>query len=113
MIEFGSWVGGDRDGHPYVTAEITQNTLLVHRKEALLLLQKQLRELAAHFSFSEANNPVPSILSIAIEEQKQFLGEAGKKAIDRNPREPWRQFLNLMLVKLENTITGQKHSEWI
>lgn len=113
MIEFGSWVGGDRDGHPYVTAEITQNTLLVHRKEALLLLQKQLRELAAHFSFSEANNPVPSILSIAIEEQKQFLGDAGKKAIDRNPREPWRQFLNLMLVKLENTITGQNHSEWI
>ncbi len=113
VIDFGSWVGGDRDGHPYVTAEVTQSTLIEHRKEALHLLQKQLKELAAHFTFSETKNPVPAILSIAIEDQKQYFGEAGKNAVNRNPREPWRQFLNIMSLKLENTINGVKHSPWI
>lgn len=113
VIEFGSWVGGDRDGHPYVTAEVTKTTLLEHRREALLLIKKQLLDLAAHFSFSEAKNDVPPILSMAIEELQQYFGEAGKKAIERNPREPWRQFINMMLLKLEHTINGDGHSDWM
>ena len=65
IIEFGSWVGGDRDGHPYVTAEVTKSTLLEHRKEALLLIKKQLLDLAAHFSFSEAkNNHIASMVPL-------------------------------------------------
>jgi len=113
IIEFGSWVGGDRDGHPYVTAEVTKSTLLEHRKEALLLIKKQLLDLAAHFSFSEAKNNVPSILTLTIEELQQYFGNAGKKAVARNPREPWRQFINMMLLKLENTINGNRQSEWL
>ena len=33
-IEFGSWMGGDRDGNPNVTAAVTKNVILLSRWEA-------------------------------------------------------------------------------
>ncbi|MGM0620872.1 MAG: phosphoenolpyruvate carboxylase, partial [Bacteroidota bacterium] len=39
-ISFGNWVGGDRDGHPLVTAEVTANTLKTFRVHSFLLLKK-------------------------------------------------------------------------
>lgn len=47
QMEFSSWVGGDRDGHPYVSAELTKDTLLTHRQAALNILDKELAQLAA------------------------------------------------------------------
>ena len=41
-INFGSWVGGDRDGHPFVTPAVTKETLLLHRKAALALIREEL-----------------------------------------------------------------------
>jgi len=104
-INFGSWVGGDRDGHPFVTPSITKETLELHRREALLLIKNKLIETTAKFSISAISNPVPYILTEAIEKKASILGVMGEKAIKRNPYEPWRQYLSLLNVKLENTIT--------
>lgn len=106
QMTFGSWVGGDRDGHPYVTAALTKDTLIAHREAALWLLKKQLVALAAEMSFSEIRNPVPPDLVKAINNLSVVFGEQGKKAVERNTYEPWRQYINLMLLKLENTIGG-------
>jgi len=103
QILFGSWVGGDRDGHPYVTAELTKSTLKTHRDAALDLLINKLQELAAHISFSEINNQVPPFLIHSITEFQKQSGSDGAEAVSRNPREPWRQFVNLVLVKVKNT----------
>jgi phosphoenolpyruvate carboxylase len=103
-IQFGSWVGGDRDGHPYVTAEITGNTLLAHRKASLEIIREKIRDLAARLSFSEIRSRVPFQLILSINEMALVFGDSGKKAMERNSHEPWRQFLNLVLLKLENTI---------
>lgn len=102
-LRFGSWVGGDRDGHPYVTAEVTRTTLQQHRKAALALLRQQLQQLAARLSFSAMTNPVPGHLSQAINQWAAHLGPEGARAIGRNPKEPWRQFVNLLCVRLEQT----------
>ncbi|GHA42891.1 phosphoenolpyruvate carboxylase [Salinimicrobium marinum] len=102
-LSFGTWVGGDRDGHPYVTSALTHSTLLEHRKAALGLLHDELVHLTAHMSFSETRNPVPEQLQEKIEEKTVFLGEAGKLAASRNPYEPWRQYLTLIVLQLENT----------
>jgi phosphoenolpyruvate carboxylase len=104
-IKFGSWVGGDRDGHPFVTPEVTQETLLIHRKQALMLIKEQLMMLVKKLSVSAISNPVPFTLTNAINEKLQALGEMGEKAVQRNPYEPWRQFVSLMLLQLQHTIS--------
>ncbi|WP_439130499.1 phosphoenolpyruvate carboxylase [Polaribacter sp.] len=106
-INFGSWVGGDRDGHPFVTPTITQETLEIHRKKALILIQDKLKETAIKFSVSAVTNPIPFQLLENIDIKKKALGESGKKAVERNPYEPWRQYINLLLVKLNNTISNK------
>lgn len=103
-IKFGSWVGGDRDGHPFVTPAVTKETLLLHRKAALELIKVELAQLAKKISISAITNPVPFLLSEAIEKKCEALGEVGINAVERNHYEPWRQYINLLLVQLENTI---------
>jgi phosphoenolpyruvate carboxylase len=73
-ISLGSWVGGDRDGNPYVTAEVTRETLMEHRMAALDLIEAQLIELTTKMSFSETRNPVPKPLLERIELMKNALG---------------------------------------
>ncbi|HSK13058.1 MAG TPA: phosphoenolpyruvate carboxylase [Phnomibacter sp.] len=103
LLHFGSWVGGDRDGHPFVTAGITRETLMLHRQAALDLLAQQLVQLAIRLSFSGFANPVPAALHHALQKQAILMGEAGKLALERNAGEPWRQWVNLMMAKLKNT----------
>lgn len=111
QVQFGSWVGGDRDGHPYVTAELTGETLSAHRQAALALIREQLVELAADMSFSAIRNPVPPLLTSEIQKREAQFGEAGKKAVLRNQYEPWRQILNLFLLKLDNTMQDNLSDE--
>ncbi|MEF3275899.1 MAG: phosphoenolpyruvate carboxylase [Chloroflexus sp.] len=99
-LSFGSWVGGDRDGHPLVTAEITAQTLQELRLQALRLIRRRLRLAARHLSISDLLVPTPEGLSLQIRRLASGLGTRGVQAIARNPNEPWRQALNLMLARL-------------
>jgi phosphoenolpyruvate carboxylase len=101
-LAFGSWVGGDRDGHPLVTPEVTARTLVLLRQGALAVARERLRQLGARLSLAESEVPVPAILRDRIAILGGILGpEVARKAVDRNPREPWRQLVNLMLARLE------------
>ena len=99
-LSFGSWVGGDRDGHPLVTAGVTEETLLDMRGNALKLVLRHLRELASKLSLSERLQSPGELLSRRIATLSSKLGDAGSAALKRNRREPWRQFLNLMIASL-------------
>jgi phosphoenolpyruvate carboxylase len=101
-LAFGSWVGGDRDGHPLVTPEVTAHTLVLLRQGALAVARERLRQLGARLSLAESEVPVPAILRDRIAQLSRMLGgDIAHKALDRNPREPWRQLVNLMLARLE------------
>ena len=67
-IRFGSWVGGDRDGNPFVTAEVTNEVLILQRQRALRLLRTSVQELAGDLSVSERIRPVSNELSEWIDE---------------------------------------------
>jgi phosphoenolpyruvate carboxylase len=99
-LTFGLWVGGDRDGHPLVTTEVTRETLQVLRHSALALHDRSLSELAAKLSLSAKIQPPPEILAAKLAEYSTLLGEDGDKALARNPHEPWRQLVNLMRSRL-------------
>jgi phosphoenolpyruvate carboxylase len=104
LIQFGSWVGGDRDGHPFVTPEFTASTLRLHRSLMLKMLQKHLVDLAGKLSFSSFQNEISPKFLIELEEKAILFGSKGEKALKRNPSEPLRQYINLLLVQLNNTI---------
>jgi phosphoenolpyruvate carboxylase len=107
VLQFGSWVGGDRDGHPYVTAEITADTLLDHRRAALKLLREQIFELGAKMTFSEKRNQIPDFFLNEIHKKAAAFKVLGKSAVERNPYEPWRQYINLIVLQLDNTAADQ------
>lgn len=111
LIQFGSWVGGDRDGHPFVTPEFTASTLLLHREAALKMIRKQLFGLAEKLSFSIYRVVFPEAFIKELQEKGELLGKEGQKAIDRNPSEPLRQFINLLLVQLDNTLDANGNKE--
>ena len=99
-LKFGSWVGGDRDGHPLVTAKVTEDTLAEMRRNALKLVLRHLRELASKLSLSKRLQTLPAPLARRIDTLCIKLGDAGIAALHRNRHEPWRQFINLMVASL-------------
>jgi phosphoenolpyruvate carboxylase len=99
-ISFGDWIGGDRDGHPLVTAQVTEKTLRKLRESALRLHQKKLKDLVKGMSISDLYVSPSDALLNRIKQYVEELGEAGEKAVERNPKESIRQFINLMVLRL-------------
>ena len=88
----------------FVTPAVTKETLLLHRKAALNLIKEDLVNLAKKSQF------LLFLILYLLHSLNGFskanaLGEVGENAIKRNHYEPWRQFVNLMICQLENTIS--------
>lgn len=99
-LSFGNWVGGDRDGHPLVTAEVTHEVLAMLRRTALDLQRREVHRLAAYLSISENDTPLPVEFTRRMDETAALCGPDAEKAMDRNPGEPIRQFLNMMAARI-------------
>ena len=82
-IEFGSWMGGDRDGNPFVTSEVTKEVLLLSRWEAAKLYEKSLTKLIRSFSMQKCS--------------KKILKHTG------NSHEPYRVYLRPLRDKMRRT----------
>ncbi len=99
-FRLGTWVGGDRDGHPLVTAEITEETLASLRLNALIILRHRLLDLAKKLSLSDQNQKAPSVLLDKIASYRLSYPELVRAAESRNPGEPWRMLVSLMIERL-------------
>lgn len=66
-VRFGSWVGGDRDGNPNVTAGTTVEVLELHRERALRLLAEELHRLRGELSISDRIRAASGELRAAVE----------------------------------------------
>ncbi len=99
-IAFGNWVGGDRDGHPLITADITADTLNQLRLNAIIVIRRKLMSLLKRLSFSCSLEEAQGRLPERVKEMLSELDERGQIAVDRNKGEAFRQFTNLMIYKL-------------
>ena len=105
FFQFGSWIGGDRDGNPFVTNDVTRETLLSNRRMVLQHYYRKLLEIAAKTSITR--NAIK--LSVKFEQAlEQILEETGQveNLTRRNPGEVFRQYITCMLLKMDNTIAG-------
>ena len=99
-LTFGNWVGGDRDGHPLVTPEVTRKILAQLHQNALAVLRKKLTALSVALSLSSLLQVPPARLSEAIAQTEQLLGPQAGALASQTPDEPWRQFVQLMIARL-------------
>jgi phosphoenolpyruvate carboxylase len=94
FMKVGSWIGGDRDGNPFVTADILRSTLHPGRQGARLL-PGELRKLASQLSLAQILN--------ACSEPLRALAERSADASPHRVDEPYRRALHGIHARLDAT----------
>jgi phosphoenolpyruvate carboxylase len=110
FFQFGSWIGGDRDGNPWVTADVTRWTLKENARASLRRYQARVIDLLKALSVSERLSPVPASFQAHLDATIEASGRA-ELIRARNPGEAYRQFLTLILEKIEGTLTREELPE--
>ena len=104
LLRFGSWIGGDRDGHPFVTADVTRHALQTMRKNALRVQRRALESLAFHLPLSSLFQITPPQLTELIATLTAQLQNEPHidlaYILERNKEEPWRAAVYLMRAKV-------------
>ena len=72
-IQFGSWMGGDRDGNPNVTAQVTKKVILFSRWQAAKLYEKELTKLIQDLSMKECSSKIKKITGKTFEPYRVYL----------------------------------------
>jgi phosphoenolpyruvate carboxylase len=110
FFQFGSWIGGDRDGNPYVTSEVTRETLWATRRASLKRYRGRLVELVRNMSIEDQALELPQAFRDAVAETIRTLPDGAARAA-RNRGEIFRQFLCCMLSRIEVTIAHAEREE--
>ncbi|WP_110513392.1 phosphoenolpyruvate carboxylase [Herpetosiphon llansteffanensis] len=104
FLRFGSWVGGDRDGNPFVIPSVTVETLK-------LLMGRSLREhihaverLSHRLSQSSRQVPISEELAQTLVHDAPLFPELAHVLERRNPHEPYRQKCSYIHAKLHATL---------
>ena len=101
LFEFRSWAGSDRDGNPYVTPEVTDETLEGQRAVALEKYREQCKRLSAVLSQDGDRYAINDALAESIAADADRFPAVAAEARERYPDEPYRQKLKLMRERLD------------
>jgi phosphoenolpyruvate carboxylase len=98
-FRLASWIGGDRDGNPNVTAEVTAETLHLHRGLAVENHRLSMQDLSRRLSLSTRQATLPAGLQSWLEQHKPYPPHAALIQ-QRYPLEPYRLILALLADEL-------------
>jgi phosphoenolpyruvate carboxylase len=100
FLRFGSWVGGDRDGHTQVTAGVTEQALLLHKETALGLYERDLERLQQHLSAAREADAVDPALQASLAADRVRQPELSHLEEGPFALEPYRRKVAYMLGRL-------------
>ncbi|MEM7209183.1 MAG: phosphoenolpyruvate carboxylase [Pseudomonadota bacterium] len=100
FLHFGSWIGGDRDGNPFVTHETTRRTLQTNQRAAIQHYRDQMPSLIRTLSASRQSLRVSAEFLVELDRMLRDSGAADDIAT-RNPGEVFRQFIACIQRKLD------------
>jgi len=110
FLRWGSWIGGDRDGNPQVTAEVTEKALRIHADHVLrgyeAVATRLMQTLAAVAPAERVSRSIVSRLARDAED----LPESDRQLRRRFPDEPYRQRFGFIAERLRRTraaLTGE------
>ncbi len=110
FVRFGSWVGGDRDGNPAVTAEMTERTLRIHADHVLHGYEAVALRLMQTVSATTTHDRVSRALATRLARDAEDLPETDRQLRRRFPDEPYRQRFGFVAERLRRTrsvLTGE------
>ena len=101
-LKFGSWVGADKDGNPFVTTKITKQALEIYSNQILNIYKEQIVKFSEEFSISTDFVESPKMLTKKIDKYKKILPTEYKHYKRVNYDEHFRIFLSLVFHRLDN-----------
>ncbi len=102
-IRFGSWIGGDRDGNPNVTAAVTREILQIQNQHAVRISIGMIDDLISILSNSTALAGADRELLESIDADLKKLPGLDRRVLELNAQEPYRLKLTCIKAKLINT----------
>jgi phosphoenolpyruvate carboxylase len=106
VLEFGSWVGGDQDGNPFVKPETLSTALDLHRRLILKRHIGSVLALAEHMSQSAKLVAVSEELASSVEHDEDLMSEVTERLRDDDPNEVYRRKLLFVAERLRRTLAN-------
>ncbi len=109
FLRFGSWIGGDRDGNPFVTPAVTRNAIRLGMVEALYEYIKRVDVLRNSLSHStQFITPAPEFSAHLTLENERIGNQLFAQRTDQLEEEPYRRLLTIMRHRLKQTLRTVK-----
>ena len=108
VLRFGSWIGGDRDGHPFVTVDVTRMTFALQRREILQLYIEDADRLFNTLSSSLRLVDADDALRTSFERDKKALKGQVQEEDLRDQSEIYRVKTFMIWHRLRNTLEGRE-----
>src|SRR5580658_5277065 len=103
FLRFGSWVGGDRDGNPFVTARVTRETATIQADHVLRALEAATTRIGRALTLHEGTTPPAAGLRRALAAARAAHPELLAEIAARSPQEPYRTYLLFVAQRLNAT----------
>ncbi|MEZ4332019.1 MAG: phosphoenolpyruvate carboxylase [Myxococcota bacterium] len=100
-LRIGSWMGGDRDGNPFVTAKTTERAVQQYREAILLHYRARVQPLIEQLMLSDQRRPVSQALEASIARDRAELPALAPRIEGRNASERYRIKLNAVATRLD------------
>src|SRR5262249_20290562 len=105
LLRFGSWIGGDRDGNPHVSGEVTRDAVRLHQETVLMHYLEQVLELGQRLSHSgPLLQPGQALLDSLAEDRRRM------PTVPSRDDEPYRQKCRYIASRLKRTLEKAKAS---
>jgi phosphoenolpyruvate carboxylase len=103
FLHFGSWIGADRDGHPMVTSEITEETARIQADHVLRGHEAVAMRLSQTLAMKIRGEAVPRALAHRLGEDGLAMPQLARSLAERFPDEPFRQRFGFIAERLRHT----------
>ncbi|MGC2403915.1 MAG: phosphoenolpyruvate carboxylase [Acidobacteriaceae bacterium] len=101
LLTFGSWIGGDRDGNPFVTPQVTREALEMAREDLLTHYQRELRLILDLLTSSAQQAPVSVELEKRLQDYLDAINTTAQQAFgERYDFESYRRFVSCIRARL-------------